>query len=108
LASHVDHLPKYIDPNIPEFVLPTATSIPLAPQFTTVYISGGKKDKINKVDIVGFFLQKGKLAKEDLGLIDIKDHYSFAAIKNNMVNSLLKNVYEEKMKGKKYRIQIAK
>lgn len=108
LASHVDHLPKYIDPNIPEFVLPTATSIPLAPQFTTVYISGGKKDKINKVDIVGFFLQKGKLAKEDLGLIDIKDHYSFAAIKNNKVNSLLKNVYEEKMKGKKYRIQIAK
>lgn len=59
LASHVDHLPKYIDPNIPEFVLPTATSIPLAPQFTTVYISGGKKIKLIKLISLVFSYRRG-------------------------------------------------
>jgi hypothetical protein len=33
------------------------------PQYQTIYISGGKKNKLNKIDIVGFFSQKGKLEK---------------------------------------------
>ena len=40
--------------------------------------SGGKKNKLTKFDIVGFFSQKGKLEKDDLGLIEVKDFISFA------------------------------
>jgi hypothetical protein len=32
--------------------------IPKPPEFQTIYISGGKKNKLNKIDIVGFFSQK--------------------------------------------------
>lgn len=46
----------------------------------TLYIGKGKKEKLNKVDIVGFLIQKGELYKEDIGMIDIKDHYSYVAI----------------------------
>jgi superfamily II DNA/RNA helicase len=42
--------------------------IPQPSQWTTLYLAAGKKDKVNKVDIVGLLLKKGELDKEDLGL----------------------------------------
>jgi superfamily II DNA/RNA helicase len=83
-------------------------SLPKPPQFQTIYISGGKKNKLNKIDIVGFFSQKGKLEKGDLGLIEVKDFISFAAVKFSKVKDLLYNIKDEKMKGKKYKIQVAR
>jgi hypothetical protein len=35
-----------------------------------------KKNKLNKIDIVGFFFSEGKLEKGDLGLIEVKDFIS--------------------------------
>ena len=85
-----------------------ATTLPKPPEFQTIYISGGKKNKLNKIDIVGFFSQKGKLEKGDLGLIEVKDFISFAAVKYNKVNGLLSNIRDEKMKGKKFKIEVAR
>jgi len=51
------------------------SKLPKPPEFQTIYISGGKKNKLNKIDIVGFFSQKGKLEKGDLGLIEVKEFY---------------------------------
>lgn len=63
---------------------------------------------MNKFDIVGFFSQKGKLEKDDLGLIEVKDFVSFAAVKFGKVKDLLKNIRDEKMKGKKFKIEVAR
>ena len=98
----------YIDYRMPVLNIENAINLPKPPEFQTVYISGGKKNKLNKIDIVGFFSQKGKLEKGDLGLIEVKDFISFAAIKFNKVSDLLKNIREEKMKGKKYKIEVAR
>jgi ATP-dependent RNA helicase DeaD len=81
---------------------------PKPPFFQTVYVSGGKKDKLNKVDIVGFFMQKGLLSKEDLGLIEVKDFVSYVAVKYSKVFDLIKNTENQKMKGKKYKIELAR
>ncbi len=98
----------YIDYGMNVLAIENSTNLPKPPQFQTVYISGGKKNKLNKIDIVGFFSQKGKLEKADLGLIEVKDFISFAAVKFNKVQDLLKNIREEKMKGKKFKIEIAR
>ncbi len=98
----------YIDYGMKVLAIENSTNLPKPPQFQTVYISGGKKNKLNKIDIVGFFSQKGKLEKGDLGLIEVKDFISFAAVKFNKVQELLKNIREEKMKGKKFKIEIAR
>ncbi len=98
----------YIDYGMNVLTIENSTNLPKPPQFQTVYISGGKKNKLNKIDIVGFFSQKGKLEKGDLGLIEVKDFISFAAVKFNKVQDLLKNIREEKMKGKKFKIEIAR
>lgn len=98
----------YIDYTMPVMEVSSNVVLPKPPQFQTIYISGGKKNKLNKIDIVGFFSQKGKLEKGDLGLIEVKDFISFAAVKFNKVKELLHLVKEEKMKGKKFKIEVAR
>jgi len=98
----------YIDYTMALLKVDNATALPKPPEFQTVYISGGKKNKLNKIDIVGFFSQKGKLEKGDLGLIEVKDFISFAAVKYNKVKDLLQNIRDEKMKGKKFKIEVAR
>ncbi|WP_278036135.1 DEAD/DEAH box helicase [Flavobacterium nitratireducens] len=109
IAHESEKKMEYVDyENIDILSVEYAKSLPKAPQFQTIYISGGKKNKLNKIDIVGFFSQKGKLEKGDLGLIEVKDFISFAAVKFPKVKSLLQNIQDEKMKGKKYKIQVAR
>ncbi len=98
----------YIDYGMSVLTVKEASALPKPPEYQTIYISGGKKNKLNKIDIVGFFSQKGKLDKHDLGLIEVKDFISFAAVKFNKVKDLLTNIKEEKMKGKKYKIEVAR
>lgn len=98
----------YVNYDMEEFVLDKNAPIPNEPKFVTLYISGGKKNKINKIDIVGFLSQKGNLEKADLGLIEVKDFISFAAVNKSKVKAVLKSIQNEKMKGKKYKIDIAR
>lgn len=101
-------LPEYIEETPEEVELPEKPLLPATPQWVTLYISGGKKDKLNKVDIVGFFSKVGSLERDELGLIDVQDYISFAAVKKSKVKDLLSNIKEEKMKGKYFKIAIAK
>jgi superfamily II DNA/RNA helicase len=100
--------PAYLEPNLEEMQLSKKGILPELPDFQTLYISGGKKNKINKIDIVGFLSQKGQLDKGDLGMIEVKDFISFAAVKRSKVKAMLQLIKEEKMKGKKYKIEVAK
>ncbi|MFT4031326.1 MAG: DEAD/DEAH box helicase [Siphonobacter sp.] len=103
-----ENRPKYLDTSWEEIDIPTNNPLPDPPKFQTLYISGGKKNKLNKIDIVGFFAQKGKLEREDLGLIEVRDFSSFAAVRREKIACLLQNISPEKMKGKKYKIEIAR
>ena len=98
----------YVNYKLPNLNVDTFTTLPKVPAFQTIYISGGKKNKLNKIDIVGFFSQKGKLEKADLGLIEVKDFISFAAVKSAKVKNFLQLIKEEKMKGKKFKIEVAR
>lgn len=98
----------YVDYSLPVFDVSVHNKLPNPPIFQTIYISGGKKNKLNKIDIVGFFSQVGQLDKTDLGLVEVKDFISFAAVRYNKVKILLQNIYDKKMKGKKYKIEIAR
>ena len=98
----------YVDYAMKTHKVDDSNMLPKPPEFQTIYISGGKKNKLNKIDIVGFFSQKGKLEKDDLGLIEVKDFTSFAAVKFNKLKDLLNAIKDEKMKGKKYKIEVAR
>jgi len=98
---------KYLPEDVETESLDEQYRLPKASDWQTLYLAHGKKDKINKIDIVGLFLQKGGLTKEDLGLIEVKDSTSYVAVKRNRVAQLLKVLNGEKIKGKKLKLAIA-
>lgn len=103
-----EQLPSYIKEEPEEYLLPVVLPKPALPDFVTLYIGKGKKDKINKIDIVGFLSKKGNLSKEDIGRVDVKDHYAFAAVSRSKYKQVLKLVQNEKIKGVKALIELAK
>lgn len=103
-----EYLPPYLPADTPAITLPAETIIPEKPKWTTLFIAAGKKDKVNKVDIVGFLSNKGQLKKEDIGLIEVKDFYSFVAIRKSKASHTLHLIKDEKIKNKKVKIAVAK
>jgi superfamily II DNA/RNA helicase len=83
------------------------SKVPEKTPFQTIYISAGKKDKVNKVDIVGFLMKKGELQKDDVGLIEVKDTTSYVAVSRSKVTTLLKKLSSERLKNKKVKMEIA-
>lgn len=83
------------------------SKIPEQTPFETIYISAGKKDKVNKVDIVGYLIKKGQLEKDDIGLIEVKDTTSYVAVNRKKVSQLLKNLANERLKNKKVKMEVA-
>lgn len=97
----------FIKSNTPEENISENYRIPAKTPFQTIYISAGKKDKVNKVDIVGYLIKKGELSKEDVGIIEVKDTTSYVAVARNKVKDVLKKLANEKLKGKKIKMEIA-
>jgi superfamily II DNA/RNA helicase len=103
-----ERLPSFIRETPAMIELPPTAAIPDKPKWTTLFISSGKKDKVNKIDIVGFFTNKGQLKKEDIGLIEVKDFTSFVAIRKSKVSNTLQLIKTERLKNKKMKIEVAK
>jgi ATP-independent RNA helicase DbpA len=100
-------LPEYIE-GAEEIVPPETLTLPEKPDWSTLFIAAGKKDKLNKIDIVGFLTNKGQLKKEDIGLIETKDFFSFVAIRKSRVSHTLQLIKDQKIKNKKVKIAVAK
>jgi ATP-independent RNA helicase DbpA len=108
ILSPEEQLPEYITDEIKVLDIPAASPLPERPKWSTLFIAAGKKDKVNKVDIVGFLAQKGQLKKEDIGLIEVKDFFSFVAVRKNKLGAALELIKNERIKNKKVRIDVAK
>lgn len=107
IYSAEETVPDYIQASGQQ-ALPDAAELPEKPKWSTLFIAAGKKDKVNKIDIVGFFSQKGQLKKEDIGIIEVKDFFSFVAIKKIKVSEVLQLIKNEKIKNKKVKIDVAR
>jgi superfamily II DNA/RNA helicase len=108
ILSEEEKLPAYIKEEVEEITLPEEDILPEKPKWATLFIAAGKKDKVNKVDIVGFLTNKGQLKKEDIGLIEVKDFFSFVAIRKTKMNNTLHLIKNEKIKNKKVKMEVAK
>ncbi len=103
-----EKMPNYVEENPELITLEAKYELPEKPKWTTFYISAGKKDKVNKIDIVGFLTNKGQLKKEDVGLIEVKDFFSFVAVRKSKAAHTLNLIKNEKIKNKKVNIDVAK
>ena len=101
-----EDLPEWIVPH-DTMTLHPATVMPRA-QMATLYFQAGKKDKLSRGDIMGFIAKVGGLPAGDIGRIDVRDHYSLAAIKRECAREVLQKLQTAKIKGRKVRISLLK
>lgn len=97
-----EELPEYIGETEMESIVDAPT--PKAPTWKTLYITGGRRDKISKGDIAGLFLKQGGLSNEQLGIIEIKQDCSYVAVPASKTNELINTLTNSKLKTKKVRL----
>jgi len=77
------------------------------PQYwETLFISGGRKDKISKGDIAGLFFKKGNISKDQLGSIELKQDCAFVAVPITIATDLVEKLNNLRLKKKKVRVII--
>ncbi|MDD7319198.1 MAG: DEAD/DEAH box helicase [Prevotella sp.] len=103
-----EYIPEFVKGTHSELTIPAKLPSPALPKMVTVYIGKGKKDKISKVDIVGFLCQKGGMDKKDIGKIDVKERYCYVAISRRCSRDVLKKTQGEKIKGMKTVVELVK
>ena len=86
--------------DIEKIEVPDKMQVPSS-KWETLYIGRGKKDKVNKVDIVGFLSKTGGLTREQLGMVTVFPHWSFAAVDRACIKSLMARISGQKIKGQK-------
>jgi len=102
-----ESLPDYIDNAIGEMPMTKPLQLPPPPKYACIYISAGKKDKINKGDIAGLFMKKGGLQGDELGLITTLDHSSYVSVKYSLAEKVLAGTRDEKIKKMRVKIEMA-
>ncbi len=80
--------------------------MPSIPDWKTIFISGGRKDKISKGDIAGICFKKGELKPADLGVIELKDDCAFVAVRAKKAIPLIQKLNNTHVKKRKIRVNI--
>ncbi|MBL0745650.1 DEAD/DEAH box helicase [Chryseolinea lacunae] len=102
-----ESLPPYLDKELEVLAVSPTLKLPPPPAYACIYISAGKKDKINKGDIAGLFMKKGELQADDVGLITSLDHASFVSVKRTLASKVVAKIKDERIKKMKVKIEIA-
>jgi ATP-independent RNA helicase DbpA len=99
-----EDLPDFMD-RLEEEVLETAP-IPNPPEWETIFVSGGRKDKISKGDIAGAFFRQAELKKDELGIIELKNDCAFVAVAASRTSHVIKTLDNTRLKKRKVRIRL--
>ncbi len=107
LLTTEEERPTYIPSDTETLEVPAVSNLPEKPKWVTLFIGKGKKDKVNKMDVVGFLSKIGNLGKEEVGLIEVKDYFSYAAVVRSNAKEVINLTSGQKIKNKTTRIEIA-
>lgn len=113
-ANGTAYIIKAENERLPEFIVGSeiqeisSKNTPIGSQWETLFISGGRKDKISKGDIAGLFLKQGGLQPEELGNIELKLDCAFVAVPISKSIELIELLNNSKLKKKKVRISLLK
>ena len=111
-AKGTAYILKGSDEELPDFIKPStpiriSTKAPSSKAYwETLFISGGRKDKISKGDIVGLFMKQGGLTQDQLGTIELKQDCAFVAVPLSESERLIDTLNNMRLKKKKVRIRL--
>lgn len=102
LYSDHQSLPAFINVSAP--IELTTHEEDLTSDWDTLFISGGRRDKISKSDIAGLFFKQGQLSRDELGVIELKQDCAFVAVPSTKTTQLITLLNNSRLKKKKVRI----
>ncbi|QYA25556.1 DEAD/DEAH box helicase [Gramella sp. MT6] len=111
-AKGTAYVLKWEKEDLPEFIEESSiqklesNSIEKETEWKTLFISGGRKDKISKGDIAGLFFKQGNLNKDELGTIELKQDCSFVSVAASKAKSIIQSLDNSRLKKKKVRIRL--
>lgn len=106
IVAPQEELPLYVE-DVRYLRLDSEPHTPATPTMETLHFAAGKREKLSKGDILGFLTRMCELQATEVGLIEVKDHYSYAAIARNRINDVLQKAQTEKIKGRRIKVSRA-
>ncbi|MDB4459096.1 ATP-dependent RNA helicase DbpA [bacterium] len=74
------------------------------PKMETILISGGRKDKVRKGDILGALTgDAAGLSSKDIGKIEIQDRLSYVAVSQGVISKAVSCLNRGRIKGKRFK-----
>jgi superfamily II DNA/RNA helicase len=99
-----EDLPDFVKGSV-EYII-ESNKKPVKNKWCTVYISGGRVDKISKGDIAGLFFKQGNLQKGELGVIEIKQDCAYVAVIAEKAEKVAQQLNNARLKKKKVRMSV--
>lgn len=104
LKNKQEKLPGFIEIDKTLEVEPTNNHVPTG--VCTLFVSGGRKDKISKGDLAGLFFKQGGLKRDELGVIELKQDCAFVSVPEKESERLIEELNNSRLKKKKVRISL--
>ena len=104
-----EELPDFIQEIAPENLNledEQKATLPPPVKWLTLYITGGRRDKISKGDVAGLFLKQGQVQKDQLGVIELQQNCTYAGVHAEVAEMLIEKTNNTKLKKKKVRISL--
>ena len=103
---YLDELNEFLNKDFKVLETPTLESktITLGSEFSTLYINGGKRDKLRAGDILGALTAGIGLKKEQIGKINILHNCAYVAIKKDVYEKALDGLSSRRIKNKFFRV----
>lgn len=99
-----EELPFFID--APQVEKLQEAPVPDHSGWKTIFVSGGRRDKISKGDIAGLFFKQGGLSKEQLGNIELKQDCAFVGVAETETKRVIGKLDNSRLKKKKVRLRL--
>jgi ATP-independent RNA helicase DbpA len=78
-------------------------------EMATLFISGGRKEKMRPGDILGALTgEAGGLEASQVGKIEIHDHFSYVAVSKAIVQTALERLNNGRIKGRRFRVELVR
>lgn len=109
-ADGTAYILQWAQEDLPDYV-PACDELPVdlsgevvQPQWATIFVSGGRRDRISKGDIAGFCMKVGGLDKGELGLITLKQDCAFVAVAKHRAKKVIPALDNQRLKKRKVRV----
>lgn len=108
LLKENEEIPVFVAKDIETISLQSLKDQNTETEYETLYLNLGKKNKINKVDIVGLFYKKGGLKGDELGLIEVLDFCAYIAVNRKKARTVIQKLKPEKIKKQSFMLAVSR